>query len=141
VWRCGSPATRVPGISQRKIAQVTEKLGAVKIGKDAVSRIAKRLEGELAAFRQRRLDLCYRYRYLDATYLKLTWGSHVGDLALLVAIGVNDQGYREVLAVESAAGERKEAYRNLLKGLLERGLHGVQLVISDDHDGITIMLA
>ena len=124
------------GISQRKIAQVTERLGAVRIGKDAVSRIAQRLGSELAGFRQRRLELAYPYLYLDATYLKVNWGSHVGDLALLVAIGVNEQGYREVLAVESAAGERKEAYRSLLKGLLERGLHGVQLVVSDDHDSI-----
>lgn len=54
----------------------------------------------------------------------------------MVAVGVNEQGYREVLAAESAAGERTEGYRNLLKGLLERGLHGVQLVISDDHDSI-----
>ncbi|MDX1932133.1 MAG: transposase [Capsulimonadales bacterium] len=60
----------------------------------------------------------------------------MGDLALLVAIGVNEQGYREVLVVESPAGERKEAYRNLLKGLLERGLRGGQLVISDDHESI-----
>jgi transposase-like protein len=124
------------GISQRKIAQVTEKLGSVRIGKDAVSRIAQRLESELAAFRQRRLELAYPYLYLDATYLKVNWGSHVGDLALLVAIGVNQDGYREVLAVESAAGERKEAYRNLLKSLIERGLHRVQLVISDDHESI-----
>jgi transposase-like protein len=124
------------GISQRKIAQVTEKLGAVRIGKDAVSRIAQRLEAELSSFRQRRLGSAYPYLFLDATYLKVNWGSHVGDLALLVAIGVNEQGFREVLAVESAAGERKEAYRNLLKGLLERGLHGVQLVVSDDHESI-----
>jgi transposase-like protein len=124
------------GISQRKIEQVTDKLGAVRIGKDAVSRIAQRLEDELASFRQHRLDAAYPYLFLDATYLKVNWGSHVGDLALLVAIGVNEQGFREVLAVESAAGERKETYRNLLKGLLERGLHGVQLVISDDHESI-----
>jgi transposase-like protein len=98
------------GISQRKIAQVTERLGAVRVGKDAVSRIARRLGDELAGFRQRRLDLGYAYLYLDATYLntylKVNWGSHVGDLALLVAIGVNEKGYREVLALESAAGER-----------------------------------
>lgn len=124
------------GISQRKIADVTQKLGAVKIGKDAVSRIAQRLQDELKAFRTRPFTHAYPYLFLDATYLKVNWGSHVGDLALLVAIGVNEQGYREVLAVESAAGERKEAYRNLLKGLLERGLNGVQLVISDDHDSI-----
>lgn len=124
------------GISQRKIAEVTEKLGAVKIGKDAVSRIAQRLDEELCGFRQRRLSQSHPYLFLDATYLKVNWGGHVGDLALLVAIGVNEQGYREVLAVESAAGEKKEAYRNLLKGLLERGLSGVQLVVSDDHESI-----
>jgi putative transposase len=82
----------------------------------------------------------YPYLYLDATYLKVNWGSHVGDLALLVVIGVNEQGFREVLAVESAAGEKKEAYRNLLKGLIERGLSGVQLVISDDHESIKAAL-
>ena len=124
------------GISQRKITEVTQKLGAVKIGKDAVSRIAQRLEGELAAFRQRRLESSYPYLYLDATYLKVNWGSHVGDLAVLVAVGVNEVGYREVLAVESFAGERTQAYRSLLKGLLQRGLGGVSLVISDDHEAI-----
>ncbi|MBC7806381.1 MAG: IS256 family transposase [Akkermansiaceae bacterium] len=115
---------------------MTQKLGAVRIGKDAVSRIAGRLDAELSAFRNRRLEMSYPYLYLDATYLKVNWGSHVGDLALLVVIGVNAQGFREVLAVESAAGEKKEAYRNLLKGLMERGLTGVQLVISDDHESI-----
>ena len=124
------------GISQRKIAEVTQKLGAVRIGKDAVSRIAGRLDSELSAFRTRRLEQAYPYLYLDATYLKVNWGSHVGDLALLVVIGINERGFREVLAVESAAGEKKEAYRNLLKGLLDRGLSGVQLVISDDHESI-----
>jgi putative transposase len=128
------------GISQRKIAQVTEKLGAVKVGKHAVSRIAQRLDEELSGFRRRRLTGAYPYLYLDATYLKVNWGSHVGDLALLVVIGVNEQGFREVLAVESAAGEKKEAYRNLLKGLIERGLSGVQLVISDDHESIKAAL-
>ena len=106
------------GISQRKIAEVTAKLGAVKIGKDAVSRIAQRLDTELQGFRQRRLTQGYPYLYLDATYLKVnsdtaepcSRGSHVGDLALLVVIGVNAQGHREVLAIESAAGERKEAH-------------------------------
>jgi transposase-like protein len=124
------------GISQRKIAEVTEKLGAVRIGKDAVSRIAQRLESELASFRSRRLEICFPYLYLDATYLKVHWGSHVGDLAVLVAVGVSQKGFREVLAVETYAGERAEAYRNLLKGLIQRGLCGVWLVVSDDHESI-----
>jgi putative transposase len=124
------------GVSTRRVAEITNSLSGVRIGKDAVSRIASRLEDELHAWRERQLEAAYPYLYLDAVYLKVNWGSHVGDLALLVAIGVNEQGYREVLAVESAAGERKESYRNLLKSLLERGLHGVQLVISDDHESI-----
>jgi transposase-like protein len=76
------------------------------------------------------------YLYLDATYLKVNWGSHVGDVAVLVALGVSATGFREVLAVETYAGERAEAYRGLLKGLVQRGLCGVSLVISDDHDAI-----
>ena len=109
------------GISQRKIAEVTAKLGAVKIGKDAVSRIAQRLDSELQNYRgfasaawNSGISTCIWMRRTSRS----TGGvhaprghSHVGDLALLVAIGVNAQGYREVLALESAAGEKKESYR------------------------------
>lgn len=124
------------GISQRKIAPITEKFGSVRIGKDAVSRIAQRLDAELFGFRSRKLTKDYPYLYLDATYLKVHWSSHVGDIAVLVAVGVNEEGFREVLAVETYAGERAEAYRSLLKGLIGRGLSGVALVVSDDHESI-----
>jgi putative transposase len=124
------------GVSTRKVSQVTQALSRVKVGKDAVSRIAGKLEEELRAWRERKLEKKYPYLYLDACYLKVNWGSYVGELALLVAVGINDEGYRELLAVEAAGGERKEAYRNLLKGLNDRGLQGVQLVISDDHEAI-----
>jgi len=124
------------GVSTRKIAAITEGLSRIRISKDAVSRIAQRLEEELSAWRKRLLELAYPYLYLDASYFKVNWGGRVVDLALLVAVGVNEEGYREVLAVEPAGGERKEAWRNLLKGLMERGLRGVRLVISDDHPSI-----
>jgi putative transposase len=124
------------GVSTRKVAAITEGLSRVRIGKDAVSRVAQRLEEELSAWRGRPLELAYPYLYLDAAYFKVNWGGRVVDLALLVAVGVNEEGYREVLAVEPAGGERKEAWRNLLKGLVERGLRGVRLVISDDHPSI-----
>lgn len=124
------------GVSTRKVAAVTERLSGVRIGKDAVSRVASRLQAEVDEWRQRRLDAVYPYLYLDATYLKVNWSGAVTDLALLVAVGVSESGSREVLAVEAAGGERKEAYRNLLKGLLDRGLRGVQLVTSDDHESI-----
>ena len=77
-----------------------------------------------------------RILYLDATYLKATWAGAVRNVALLVAVGLSEEGYREVLSVEVAPGERTEGYRSLLKSLIERGLRGVHLVISDDHEAI-----
>ena len=129
------------GVSTRKVEAITAGLSKVKIGKDAVSRIAGRLEEELKRWRDRPLERAYPYLYLDATFFKVNWGGRVVDLTLLVAVGVDEKGYREVLAVEPAGGERKEAWRNLLKGLLERGLRGVRLVISDDHESIRQALA
>ncbi len=125
------------GISTRKIAGVTDALSKVKVGKDAVSRISKRLEGEQRAWRERPLkERAYPYLYLDATYLKVNWGQSVTNLALLVAVGVDEEGFREVLAVEVAGAEKSAAYASLLRGLLDRGLRGVRLVVSDDHEGI-----
>jgi transposase-like protein len=125
------------GISVRKIAGVTEALSRVSIGKDAVSRIARRLEEEQKEWRMRTLkEKKYPYLYLDATYLKVRWGASVTSMALLVCVGVDEEGFREVLAVEVAGSEKSEAYASLLRGLLDRGLWGVRLVISDDHEGI-----
>ncbi len=126
------------GISVRKIAGVTDSLSRVKIGKDAVSRIASRLEDEQQKeWRERPLEEReYPYLYLDATYLKLRWGASVTSMALLACVGVDEEGFREVLAVEVAGTEKGEAYASLLRGLIDRGLKGVRLVVSDDHEGI-----
>jgi transposase-like protein len=125
------------GISVRKIAGVTEALSKVKVGKDAVSRIARRLEEEQREWRERPLaEKTYPYLYLDATYLKVRWGASVSSMALLACVGVDEEGFREVLAVEVASSEKGAAYASLLRGLMERGLHGVRLVVSDDHEGI-----
>lgn len=124
------------GVSTRKIEAITGKLSGVRISKDATSRIAQRLEETLSQWRTHRLERAYPYLYLDATYLKATWAGAVRNVALLVAIGVSDEGHREVLAVEIAPGERTEGYRGVLKGLVERGLRGVRLVTSDDHEAI-----
>ena len=125
------------GVSVRKIAGVTDALSKVRIGKDAVSRIARRLEGEQRAWRERPLkEKAYPYLYLDATYLKVRWGASVTNLALLACVGVDEEGFREVLAVEVAGSEKGAAYASLLRGLIDRGLSGVRLVVSDDHEGI-----
>jgi putative transposase len=125
------------GISVRKIAGVTDALSKVRIGKDAVSRIASRLQEEQREWRERSLEeKAYPYLYLDATYLKVRWGARVSSLALLACVGVDEEGFREVLAVEVAGTEKGAAYASLLQGLIDRGLSGVHLVISDDHEGI-----
>ncbi len=125
------------GISVRKIAGVTEALSQVKVGKDAVSRIARRLEEEQRGWRERSLEeKAYPYLYLDATYLKVRWGASVTSMALLACVGVDEEGFREVLAVEVAGTEKGAAYASLLRDLVDRGLSGVRLVVSDDHEGI-----
>ena len=125
------------GISVRKIAGVTDALSKVRIGKDAVSRIASRLEEQQKEWRGRSLEeKSYPYLYLDATYLKVRWGARVTSMALLACVGVDKEGFREVLAVEVAGSEKGEAYASLLRGLIDRGLCGVRLVVSDDHEGI-----
>ena len=130
------------GISVRKIAGVTEALSRVKVGKDAVSRIARRLEEEQRAWRERPLEeKGYPYLYLDATYLKVRWEAGVTSMALLACVGVDEEGFREVLAVEVAGSEKGAAYASLLRGLLDRGLKGVNLVVSDDHEGIKTAVA
>ena len=130
------------GISVRKIAGVTDALSRVKVGKDAVSRIARRLEEEQKGWRERPLEEKeYPYLYLDATYLKVRWGPSVTNMALLACVGVDEEGFREVLAVEVAGSEKGAAYASLLRGLLDRGLSGVRLVISDDHEGIKAAVA
>jgi putative transposase len=131
------------GISVRKIAGVTDALSRVRVGKDAVSRIARRLEEEQREWRERPLqEKSYPYLYLDATYhLKVRWGARVRSMALLVCVGVDEEGIREVLAVEVGGTEKGAAYASLLRGLIDRGLSGVRLVVSDDHEGIKAAVA
>jgi putative transposase len=130
------------GISVRKIAGVTDALSKVRVGKDAVSRIASRLEEQQREWRERSLEEKeYLYLYLDATYLKVRWGARVRSMALLACVGVDEEGFREVLAIEVAGTEKGAAYASLLRGLIDRGLSGVRLVVSDDHEGIKAAVA
>src|SRR3712207_6337443 len=99
------------GISVRKVAGGTEALSRVKVGKDAVSRTARRLEEEHKECRERPLEeKACPYLYLDATYLKVRWGAGVTSMALLACVGVDEEGFREVLAVEVAGTEKGAAY-------------------------------
>jgi putative transposase len=125
----------VQGVSTRKVSAITEELCGFEISSSQVSRIAKELDVALTAWRQRPLGLC-AYIYLDARYEKVRHGGVVVDCAVLVAVGVSENGAREVIGVSVELSEAEIHWRGFIKSLQERGLHGVQLIISDDHAGL-----
>lgn len=126
----------VQGVSTRKVADVTEALCGQSISASTVSRLNQTLDEELARFAGRPLEEAYPYLILDARYEKVREGGVVRSQAVLIAIGVNWDGRRSILAVELANRESASSWRDLLVGLKERGLEGVQFVVTDDHEGL-----
>lgn len=126
----------VHGVSTRKVDELVESLGLDGISKSEVSRIVEELDREVQAFRHRPLEGAYPYVWLDAKYVKIRENGRVVSKALVVAIGVNEDGQREVLGFDVGPSESEGFWRAFLAGLVERGLHGVQLVISDAHGGL-----
>ena len=126
----------VAGVSTRKVEKLIEAMGAKGMSKSEVSRMAQVLDVDVAAFRERQLEGRFRYIYLDAMYPKVREGLRVVGLAVLVAIGVNQDGRREVLGIEVAEGEMESCWVAFLEGLVQRGLVGVELTISDAHTGL-----
>jgi putative transposase len=126
----------VQGVSTRRVEQLMETLGWPKVDKSQVSRICKALDEAVRAFRERPLAEEYPYIWLDATYLKVRQNHRIVSMAGVVAIGVRATGDREVLGFEVGASEEASFWMQFLRKLVERGLHGVQLVISDAHLGL-----
>ncbi len=126
----------VQGVSTRKVRAVTEELCGREFSASAVSRMAKGLDEGLTALMQRRLEDEFAYVYLDARYEKVREGGVVQSRAVLVALGVDPDGHRQVLGVELANRESASSWRDFLVGLKGRGLRGVQLAVSDDHPGL-----
>ncbi len=126
----------VQGVSTRKVASICRELFGDEVSHETVSRYAKRLDEELEPWRTRRLEGSYPYLFLDARYEKVRENRRVVDMVVLVAIGVNEQGQREVVGTDVAHGESKATWGRFLKGLVDRGLTGVGLVASDAHAGL-----
>jgi transposase-like protein len=127
----------VQGVSTRKVDDLVRAMGGAGISKSQVSRLCAELDAELRAFRERPLDgVRYPYLWFDARIAKVREDGRIVPAALLVAIGVNERGEREVLGCTVAAAESAAAWRGFVRGLLERGLAGVRLVTSDAHLGI-----
>ncbi|MBM4029001.1 MAG: IS256 family transposase [Planctomycetes bacterium] len=129
------------GVSTRKVKAVTEELCGHSFSASSISRINAKLDAELAAFMRRPLEEAYPYVIVDARYEKVREGGVVQSQAVLIALGINGDGRRCVLAVERANRESHSSWRDFLVGLKERGLHGVEFVVSDDHPGLKKALA
>jgi putative transposase len=126
----------VHGVSTRAVDSLAEALGLKGISKDQVSRICKELDGQVTAFRTRRLDAEYPYLMLDATFEKVRENGRVISMAVLIATGVKASGEREVVGVDVGPAEDLEFWRAFLRQLVSRGLSGVRLVTSDSHLGL-----
>jgi putative transposase len=126
----------IQGVSTRKVKRITEELCGHQFSASSVSRMNKKLDEQLKRFHERRLDEAYPYLVLDARYEKVREDGVIRRQAVLCAIGIHTDGRREVLGVELAHRESRGTWRDFLIRLKERGLHGVEFVVSDDHEGL-----
>jgi len=118
------------------VKAITEELCGHEFSSATISRIVTALDEELERFSRRRLEEDYPYLVLDARYEKVREDGSVRSQAVLIAIGIDWEGRRNVLAVELANRESASSWKEFLTALRERGLHGVQVAISDDHPGL-----
>ena len=131
----------IHGVSTRKVEDLVQALGIESMDKSQVSRMCQELDGVVEAFRNRPLEASYPYLWLDATYLKVRQQSRVINMALVVAVGVNEDGEREVLGLDLGPAEDEAFWLQFLRGLVARGLKGLELVISDAHEGLKKAIA
>ena len=126
----------VQGVSTRKVKAITEELCGHSFSASTISEATAGLDEKLKAFFSRRLEEAYPYLIVDARYERVREGGVIASQAVLVAIGVDWEGRRQVLGVEVANRESRSSWREFLAGLRARGLHGVEYVVSDDHAGL-----
>jgi putative transposase len=132
----------VEGVSTRKVKEVTEALCGTSFSKSLLSQLAGSLDAELQAWRTRKLEAeAYPYLFVDARYEKVRVASRVVSQGVLVVSGVRDDGFREILAGEVADTESEATYHELFRSLKARGLRGVELVVSDDHEALKSAIA
>jgi len=130
----------VQGVSTRKVAEITQTLcglevSSTQVSSTQVSRAAELLDEELESWRTRPLE-SVPYLILDARYEKVRHAGSLRDCAVLIAIGVLPDGRRSVLGVSVSLSEAEVHWRAFLKSLIDRGLHGIELIVSDDHSGL-----
>jgi putative transposase len=130
----------VCGVSTRRVDQLVESLG-LRVSRSEVSRICAQLDEQVEAFRQRPLEGDYPYLWLDAKVEKVRDGGRVVGKAVVIAYGVHETGRREILGIDVGEAETEAFWTEFLRSLLARGLSGVQLVVSDAHEGLKQAIA
>jgi len=129
------------GVSTRKVRHVLKKMGGFELSAATVSCVAQELDEKLTKFRERRLDAhTWPYLMVDACYVKVRVRGHVVNHAVLVVVGVNDDGRREILTWRTADVESEETWSEVFRELRSRGVRGVRWIISDGHEGIQAAL-
>lgn len=126
----------VHGVSHRKAGELTHALLGERVSRSTVSRVAKRLDEQVAALQQARIEGEHPYLYLDATFLHARWARAVENVAALVAYAVGPDGHRQLLGVSLGAEESEASWSALLEQLVQRGVTGVRLVVADEHAGL-----
>jgi transposase-like protein len=128
------------GVSVRRVEDITEALWGTRVSSGTVSRLNQKIYGKIDQWRNREIKGEHIFVYLDGISLKRSWGGEVRNVSVLVAIGVDGEGYREVLGVSEGAKEDAESWRDFLRHLKSRGLKGVQLIVSDKCLGLIEIL-
>jgi putative transposase len=131
----------IQGVSTRKVKAITEELCGHAFSASAISAVNKTLDESLERFAKRPLEEAYPYLVLDARYEKVREDGVIRSQAVQIAIGINDEGRRQILAVELANRESQTSWRDVLLELKSRGLRGVEFVVSDDHPGLKRAIA
>src|SRR5258706_7224133 len=129
------------GISVRRVEDITEALWGTRVSPSTVSNLNKKIYAKIEAWRNRRIEGEHPYLYFDGIVLKRSWAGEVRNVSLLVAIGVNESGYREILGICEGAKEDKSGWSAVLKHLKESGLKGGRLIISDACIGLSAKAA
>ena len=129
------------GVSVRRVEDITQALWGTRVSASTVSDLNQKIYGKIDEWRQRPLVGDFPYVFLDGLWLKRSWGGEVKNVSVLVAIGVAQSGYREILAVSEGAKEDKASWTQFLRELKERGLKGVELFVSDKCLGLVDNLA
>jgi putative transposase len=126
----------VQGVSTRKVKAVTEELCGHAFSASSISTVNKKLDASLKAFSERRLEEAFPYVILDARYERIREAGVIASQAVLIAVAVDWEGRRQVLAIELANRESRSSWKDFLLALKRRGLSGVEYVVSDDHPGL-----